>query len=253
VVAEPSSIDVTSNAIVLGLSTEVSAPGGTMTQTLTGSLYADYSPPNWSTVDAIGVSLSLDFVNQLFYAVRSTGLLDMEVESETLGISPADVAFLFPGVTDLVIGIESNLAPNAVPGLTDEEVELQVGSMRVSLFDGPVGSSNALIQAWVSAKGALGLTATGSTVTPTLGEVEGFVDVTIPENDTDNIGPVIEQLLPELLPLVSDVLTEIEIPSFEGFTLIVGGAELDGAERGYYTLEGSLIAVPIIGGGLIIP
>jgi hypothetical protein len=243
IAAAPSSVTVTDDAMVVGLSTEVWASGSLLTQSLSAPPHLDFARPSWGSVDGLGVALSLDFVNQLFYAVQSTALLDLEVDGAEFGITPSSVAFLFPGLTQINLVVESGLPPVAVPGSTPTSLTAQLGSMRIAVLDGPAAPAP-IIEAYLTAEADVGLAISGTTLTPTLGTAQAWVDVIHPAEGGDPIEDLIEDLVPALVPLLTDVLTEIEIPEFEGFSFTIDSAELDGPDQGYFTLSGELEIAP---------
>ena len=200
-----------------------------------------------STVTGTKLSISLDFLNQLFYQVWGGGVLDMALSGDELGLDVSELSFLLPGLTELNITTEALLPPVIVPDGTDALAELQLGDLLLTLYNGDATPGNEMIQVYVSAfiEMDVSVDSAGTTLTPELGDMELFFDVVYPASnsigaaDTEQL---LELLVPLLIPSLTDVLGEIQVPEIEGFGLTGVSLELGGPSTrpGMLDLEGNL-------------
>ncbi len=241
---EPTSIAADDAGLTLGLGTAVYVQNWLSPRTGQGVLAADYTQPTYPNSPGAGVALSIDFVNQLFYALWGGGLLNLDVPSTDLGLDPSDIDFILPGVTDLSIAVDPLLPPVVVPGTGAQEADLQLGDLRLTLYDGDSSTGTVLMDVYVSGTAELDVGTNGGTaLTAGLGEMDLYYDVVFPQaslaaSDTEDF---LSLLVPLLLPSLTDAIGEIEIPSIEGF--VIDGATLGpaGPEDGYLLMTGDLV------------
>ena len=241
IVAEPSSVSTTWNSIVVGLGTTVTSNDWVLDRDLGGSLFADYSHPAWVGSAGTSMAISLDFLNQVLDPVWGAGTLQLSLSATDLGLSSQDLALLFPGVTDITLGVDGLLPPVSVP-LDATQAELQLGAMRIGIDEWPAGTP--LVEAYMSATAEFGLDSNGATLTATVGDIEAWVDVTEPETGEEALEFLLESMVPLLLPSLVDVIGEFEIPEIEGFVFTPSGNHMGGPEQGYYVMDGSITAAP---------
>ncbi|MCK6528446.1 hypothetical protein L6R50_13130 [Myxococcota bacterium] len=245
VLAPPDRVSVDETGLTVSLATTfwpddriVSGPG---------SLYAGYPAPALGGGNGLIAGLSQDFLNQAFEGFWGGGMLHQTFTDEDLGLDVADLALFVPGLTDLSITTEPYLPPVVVPGSGASMLDLGVGDLLVTVWNGAAAPGNEVLQAWVSAIAGLDLVAAGdASFTATLGDAEIWVDVVWPEANTSEAAAyegLVQMLVPPLLPEVAGALGEIAIPEIAGFTLTGVSAGIAGAEGGYVTLGGDLVSL----------
>ena len=232
----------------LGLSTYFTAQTWLSGDSVPGSLDGDYIPPSYggSSDTAMELGLSLDFLNQLFHALWGGGLLEMELASEDLGLDVADFELFLPELTALSIGTRAYQPPVVLPGTDGALMDLQLGDLELSLYNGDIREENLWMRIYVNVQTALELDVTeDSMLSAGLGELDISFDLAYP-NDTsayaDDAELLLETLVPLLLPTLTDALGEIPIPELEGFTLTDFDIAPGGDDNGYMTIGGSLSA-----------
>jgi hypothetical protein len=246
--AAPSDVLVNTAALQLSLATWVEVDSWQKSITGLGSLYEDFQPYEpTTTVTGTKLSISLDFLNQLFYQVWGGGVLDMALSGDEMGLDVSELSFLLPGLTELNITTEALLPPVIVPDGTDALAELQLGDLLLTLYNGDATPGNEMIQVYVSAFIEMDVTvdSAGTTLTPELGDMELFFDVVYPASNSigaSDTEQLLELLVPLLIPSLTDVLGEIQVPEIEGFGLTGVSLELGGPSTrpGMLDLEGNL-------------
>ena len=244
--AQPADITLTNMHLILELATTVVPDVWVKSHAGMGSLNADYEVLGWPTSYGTHLGISLDFLNQFFMAAWGGGLLDMEMDSGELGIDVADLEVLLPGLTELTITTEALLPPVVVPDGTDALLELQVGDLLLTLYNGDATPGNEMIQVYVSAFVEMDVSATsdGTSLSPELGDMDLHFDVVIPEANTMGAADteaLLELLVPLLLPTLTDALTEVPIPDIQGFGLSGVGVDTLGVDDGVLALGGDLV------------
>jgi len=243
--AVPESIDVDQTGITLALETTVEPDTWVKSHYGLGSLHGAFEGPTYTGAPGTILGVNLDFLNQFFMAAWGGGLLDMEMGSDSLGLDVSDLEFLLPGLTDLNITTEALLPPVVVPDGVDALLELQVGDLLLTLYNGDAVSGNEMIQVYVTAFVEMDVTASsdGTSLNPALGDMELYFDVVVPEANTVGAADteaLLELLVPLLLPTLTDALTEVPIPDIEGFSVTGVTVDTDGPEDGVLTLGGDL-------------
>ena len=243
--AVPSDILVNRDRLVLDLATTVVPDAWVKPDAGLGSLYAGYNTVIWPSTSGTHLGMNLDFLNQFLLATWGAGLLDMEMDSTALGLDVSDLEFLLPGLTDLTITTEALLPPVAVPDGVDAMLELQLGDLLLTLYNGDAVSGNEMIQVYVSAfiEMDIDANADGTSLNPELGDMELYFDVVIPEANTVGAADteaLLELLVPLLLPTLTDALTEIPIPDIQGFGLSGVNVQTVGSLDGVVAIGGDL-------------
>ncbi len=243
--AVPYSVSVDDDGLTLGLETWFTADQWLSSFSSTpGSLIWPYAAPSYaSSTDSMVLGLSQDFLNQALHALWGGGLLEMELPAEDLGLDLGDLAVFLPSLTDPAIGVVAYLPPVVLPGTGTSLLDLQIGDLELSIYNGSIDEANLWMRFYVQVQAGLELSATGSLMSAGVGDVQIDFDLVYP-NERSMHASDAEVLLSELvgliLPSLTDALGEIEIPELEGFTLSNINVELDGAEDGYVTLGGEL-------------
>ncbi len=243
--ALPHAVNVDDLGLDLSLETIVTADTWTSAYTGLGSLYYGYGTPVWTGAPGTVIGLSDDFLNQLFYALWGGGLLDMEMSGSALGLDPSSLEILFPGLTELTIVTEALLPPVVVPDASGSFPQLQIGDLRLTLLNGDAATGTELIDVYVTIFADLDLSGSSATsLSATLGTPDLYFDVVYP--DATSIGAadteaLLEELVPLLLPTLTEALADVPIPEIQGFSITGVSVATAGPEKGYTTLGGNLV------------
>ncbi len=235
----PSSITVDEYGIELGLEANLMTDAWLHADEGLGSLYGGYPSPTWVAGTGMGIGLSMDFLNQLLYQIWGGGLLDLEMGSEELGLGGDEMDLLFPGATDLRITVDPLLPPVAVPDINNN-VELQIGDLYLALHNGPIEDQDVRLELYLTLLAPLELTASGEAIAANIGEPILYFDVVYPDANSPaalSSEALMQALIPYLLPMLTDAITEIEIPSIDGFGILNVSSNL---QDGYLKLSGDL-------------
>ena len=240
-IGRPSSVFISEDGLELGLEANISGDQWILPTTGEGSLYASYQSPLWDTSTGMGIGISLDFLNQMLYQVWGGGLLNMSLSGDELGLDGDEIALIFPGSSDLRISVDPLLPPVAAPQPANpEQLELQIGDMYLALHNGPLEDQDVRLELYMSLFAPLNLNASATALGVEIGEPLVYFDVVYPEANSmyaDSSESILQALIPFLLPTLTDALTEIEIPSIEGFS--IAGVS-SSTNDGYVRLSGQL-------------
>lgn len=241
--AMPHTLTVDANGLTLKLDTLVET---SVFQGDHGRLLANWAEPGWPSDTGVGIGVSGDFLNQLFHVVWGTGLLDMTVPSEELGIDGESLSLFFPGLTQPEISVHAPLPPIVWPSSNGAELfEVRVGDLEVRLADEITGA--AALQAYVSAVVGLDVDASPTLLSAGFGDVDLGFNVTVPDPRTPaaaNMEILLEELLPMLLPSLTGALSEVELPSIEGFGLTNLTVSAGGPDKGWIVVDSDLAVAP---------
>lgn len=245
--AIPYSVSVDDLGLTLGLETWFTAETWMSPFTDTpGSLAYPYSAPTYaSATNAMILGISEDFLNQAFHALWVGGVLDMQMPADELGLDLGEFGDYLP-FSELAIGTVAYLPPVLVPGTGDSLLDMQLGDLEVSLYDGEIDEADLWMRFYVTVNVGFELEATeDSALSAGLGDTEILFDLVYPNERSihaDGVESFLGSLVDMLLPTLTGALGEIAIPDLEGFTLDNITVELDGAEDGYVTFGGDLSA-----------
>jgi len=212
-----------------------------------GSLFYGYSEPAWATsMGGTVMGISLDFLNQVLYAFWGGGLLDYELSGDELGLDVEDLAVFLPSISSgsLSLVVEPLLPPVVVPGTGAAMMDLQIGDMLLTIYDGEPSTGTVFMEVYVSTVVGLDFVADGDTelVAETSDEVVYF-DVIYPESGTQaasDTEALLELLVPILLPDLAETVGSIPLPELEGLTLTGISLDMEGAEDGVLIVGGDL-------------
>lgn len=244
--AVPDSILVDSTGLSLGLETTVVPDRWTKGSAAIGSLQFSDTVSTWDRARGTWLGINLDFFNQALMAFWGGGLLDMQLSGAALGLDVSDLSALLPGLTELNIGLEALLPPVAVPVGGGIEAELQLGDMRLTLYNGPAVAGNELIQVYFSAFIDMNTVpnADATALEIELGAMDLRFDVVIPDSGTTgarDTEALLELLVPLLLPTLTDALSEIPIPDISGYGLSSVTVDTLGTQDAFIGLGGNLV------------
>jgi hypothetical protein len=246
--AVPGYVGVDDLGLTLGLETFFTVNGWTSSYPQTpGSLVYPYSTPNFSTPNGqMEIAIGEDFLNQAFYAMWGGGLLDMTMTGTELGLDPDDLSLFMPNLTDLVIETVAFLPPVIVPGTGTDILDLQVGDLELSLYNGSVSESNLELRVYVHLFAGMGLTtSTDNTLTASLGDMDISFDLVYPNPRSQYAGDTeafLGALMPLLMPMLTDSLGSFPIPDIDGLTVGNINVALGGAEDGFVIASGDLVS-----------
>ncbi len=245
--AVPDTIAVDDTGITLALETAFTARSWTLPREGLGSLYYGYSGPTWTGSPGMVLGVNDDFLNQVFYALWGAGLLSYETSGEELGLSVDDLSLIFPDLTELNIVVDPLLPPVVVPGTGTDPLDFQLGDLHLVLYNGPAEAGYEMLEVYVSAVAGMTISATAdNTLTASLGDMDLYFDVVVPEANTvgaEDTEALLGALVPMLLPSLTDALGEIAIPDISGFTISGITVDTAGPEDGFITLGGDLTAM----------
>jgi len=192
------------------------------------------------------MGISLDFLNQVLYAFWGGGLLDYELSGDELGLDVEDLAVFLPSISSgsLSLVVEPLLPPVVVPGTGAAMMDLQIGDMLLTIYDGEPSTGTVFMEVYVSTVVGLDFVADGDTelVAETSDEVVYF-DVIYPESGTQaasDTEALLELLVPILLPDLAETIGSIPLPELEGLTLTGIDLDMEGAEDGVLIVGGDL-------------
>ncbi|MDP8225763.1 MAG: hypothetical protein P9L99_20555 [Candidatus Lernaella stagnicola] len=238
---------------------------------LPGSLLTDNGEPTFgvfvpgtSNPYGFGVALGDDILNQFLHTVHRSGMLSLNLDQETLeqfGIEDFELTTgwlgaFFPGLwaeygfnEEVVIKMRPllppvfNVNPQKAGSLT---TEIQLGDFVLEFSSMDESWAKLALAAYMPTELSV---SEEQTISLAFGDIELYTDLFdtlegIRANET-----LFEQLMPNLvqalLPLLlSGVLEEFPIPSFEGFTLNVESFQKFGPGQDWIGLFGSLVQTP---------
>ena len=246
--ALPSSVSVDETGLTLGLVTEVFVDAWTHTRDGAydeglGSLYGAYSVPTWTGTPATAMAANLDFVNQLLYVLWGGGLLDMELPGADLGLDASELEFLLGTSEDLVIVTEALLPPVVIPGTGSEMLDFQLGDLHLIIYAGEQVEENVVLEVYLSVLGGMDMDSDGLTLQAELGELDLYFDVVVPDATSpgaQSAESLLEALMPLLLPNLTGAISEVPIPSIDGFGINNISVGLAGSQDGFVEIGGEM-------------
>ncbi len=238
--AEFADVGVDTFGITLVMDTSIAVADWVAPEEGPGSYYVGYAAPAWLTERPGGtnLALSIDFINQLLYGLWGGGAMALDLGGDELGVGADELALLFPEAEgSLQIRVDALLPPVAVPG-SDDMAELQLGDLRLTLTD---EAGTVLLDAYAHGTAPMSLSSTdGTTFTPEIGDPELVLDVVAPTEGASDVEGLLVALVPTFLPLLTDSIVGIELPTIEGFGLTDVIVEPIGPDDGYLSLHGDL-------------
>jgi hypothetical protein len=215
--AIPSSVQVDDYGINLGLQTNVLTNNWTMSSGGLGSLYGYFSPPSFTSNSSVNISLSLDVINQLLYQAWGGGAISQELSFSSLGIGGNELDLIFPNTTDLQITIDPLLPPVAVPNGSD--LELQMGDLYIAIHNGDYSAGDIRMELYAHIFAPLEISASSSSISASVGTPNSYFDVVYPTAGASSAEGLFNELIPLLLPSITDAIGGLELPSFQGFSI----------------------------------
>lgn len=246
--ALPSSVSVDDLGLTLGLMTEVLVDEWTHTRDGAvdygwGSLYGAYTVPTWTGTPATAMAANLDFVNQLLYVLWGGGLLDMELPGGELGLDADELEFLLGTSEELTIVTEALLPPVVIPGTATEMLDFQLGDLHMLIYAGEQVEENVVLEVYLSVLGGMDMDSDGETLQASLGDLELYFDVVVPDATSpgaQSAEALLEALMPLLLPSLTGAISEVPIPSIDGFGINNISVGLAGSEDGFVEIGGEM-------------
>jgi len=246
--AVPDYVGVDDLGLTLGLETFFTVNGWTSSYPQTpGSLVYPYSTPTFATPNGqMEIAIGEDFLNQAFYAMWGGGLLDFTMTGAEIGLESEDLALFMPNLSDPVIETVAVLPPVIVPGTGADILDLQVGDLELSLYNGSVSEANLQLRVYVHIFAGMGLTtSTDNTLTASLGDMDISFDLVYPNARSQYAGDTeafLGALMPLLMPMLTDSLGAFPIPDIDGLTVGNINVALAGAEDGFVVASGDLVS-----------
>ena len=211
-----------------------------------GSLVYPYSTPAFSSPNGeMELGIGEDFLNQAFYAMWSGGLLEMSLTDEDLGIDMSDLALFMPGLSAMTVETSGMLPPVVLPGTGAGLLDLQIGDLELSIYDGEATEQNLFLRVYVHLMADMDLeTSTDNALVIGIGDMNIYFDLVHPNARSQYAGDTeafLEQLMPLLVPMLSESLGEFPLPSLEGMSIGNISVQLDGAENGFVVAAGDIV------------
>ncbi|MDP6934188.1 MAG: hypothetical protein QGG40_14785, partial [Myxococcota bacterium] len=153
--ALPYDFVVDDQGLTLSMETWFTAETWLIERTGEGSLYAGYTLPTWTGSPGTIMALGGDFLNQVFLALWGGGVLDMSTSGEELGLDVEDLELVFPGLTELNLEVEALLPPVILPGTGDGLLDMQIGDLHMTMYNGPAEEGYEMLEVYVSLFGEL--------------------------------------------------------------------------------------------------
>ncbi|MEC7242818.1 MAG: hypothetical protein VXW32_16410 [Myxococcota bacterium] len=245
--AIPYSVAVDDKGLTLGLATWFTAQQWVTPYSAgLGSLTYPYTPPSFTTPNGeMELGIGEDFLNQAFYAMWSGGLLEMQLTDEDLGLDMDDLSLFMPGLSAMTVKTSGMLPPVVVPGTGSGLLDLQIGDMELAIYDGEAIEDNLFLRVYVHLIADMDLeTSTANALVVGIGDMDIWFDLDYPNARSRYAGDTeafLGELMPLLVPMLSDSLGEFPIPSLEGLSVGNISVGLDGPENGYVVASGEIV------------
>ena len=196
------------------------------------------------------MGLSTDVLNQMMFAFWQGGMLDQTLTEDALGLDPAIIGLLLPGVTSMNIITTPLLPPVIVPiedADSEHQFELKIGSLLTSIYDEEVTEDMLTMNLYVAATVPLSLSLDDDgAIAMTLDEADVLVDLTYMRPDLtiseSGIEDLLSGILADYLPELTGDLGSIPLPELDGFAIEITSTEMGGSGEpaGYWVLSGGL-------------
>ena len=211
-----------------------------------GSLIYPYSVPGFTTPNGeMELGIGEDFLNQAFYAMWSGGLLEMSLTDSELGLDMSELSLFMPGLSSMTVETSGALPPVVVPGTGAGLLDLQLGDLELSIYDGEAIEQNLFLRVYVHLIADMDLeTSTENALVISMGDMDIWFDLVYPNARSQYAGDTeafLEQLMPLLVPMLSESLGEFPLPSLEGMSIGNISVQLDGAEDGFVVASGDIV------------
>ena len=245
--AIPYAVSVDDFGLTLGLSTWFTAQQWVTPYTAgLGSLTYPYTPPSFSTPNGeMELGIGEDFLNQAFYAMWSGGLLEMSLTDEDLGLDMDELSLFMPGLSAMTVQTSGMLPPVVVPGTGTGLLDLQIGDMELAIYDGEAIEQNLFLRVYVHLIADMDLeTSTANALVVGIGDMDIWFDLDYPNARSQYAGDTeafLAELMPLLVPMLSESLGEFPIPSLEGLSVGNISVGLDGPEDGFVVASGDIV------------
>jgi len=251
--AELGTVEIDDLGMTLGMETRVVAEEVLSVGAMEGPEYLpvfDWWAPDLSTTEAgLSMVMSTDVLNQMMFAMWQGGLLDQTLNAADLGVDPALLGLLLPGVEDATIVTTPGLPPVFTPRedwVDGNQYDFTIGGMAVDIYDGDVADDARVMSLYVAMQIPVALGATGEEITMTLGEATVYTDMTYSDPEMGLSAAAIEPLFGPVLagfvPELTGELSSIPLPSLDGFTLSIDTTTMLGGDEppGFWVAQGAL-------------
>ncbi len=239
--AKPSAVGVTASAVAMTLSSRASAQTWAKPTPGLGSLHGAYALPNDNPGAPFAASFSLDLLDQLLYAAWGAGMFDFELDAEDLGLDPAALTSLVPDLIDPVLYVDLGLPPVLLPSATGQVgARLQLGEVGFTIRDRAVPNRLPRVAVYAALTSTVDLQVHDGALRATVADTEAWVDITIPFDADAALESLLAAALPEVLPMVLDIVGEVPIPDFAGVAMTGLDVEMAGPTKGYVRVKGAI-------------
>ena len=199
----------------------------------------DWWSPDLSLTDSgLSMAMSTDVLNQMMFAMWQGGLLDQSLNAADLGVDPALLGLLLPGIDDATIVTTPGLPPVFTPRedwADGNQYDFSIGGMAVDIYDGDSADGTRVMSLYVAMRLPVALGATGEEITMTLGEATVYTDMTYADPamglSAAAIEPLFGPVLAGFVPELTGELSSIPLPSLDGFTLSIDTTTMLGGDE----------------------
>jgi hypothetical protein len=251
--AQPGTIEVDDDGMIMGFETRVEPEEVLSAGAVDGleriPVFDWWSPDLGADGTGFQMALSTDVLNQMMFAMWQGGLLDQNLSTDDLGVDPALLSLVFPGVEELTIVTTPLLPPVFTPrevSDSDEVYDLTIGSLKVDVLDGTSDGAEAEMTLFVATKVPVALGVSETEIAITLGEASVYADLTEYSPDLSispgSIEPLFGSIIAEFIPELTGDLSSIPLPSLDGFSIAIESTRMGGGDTppGFWIAEGSL-------------
>ena len=251
--AELGTLEVDDLGMTLGMETRVVPEEVLSAGAIEGPEYLpvfDWWSPDLSlTESGLSMALSTDVLNQMMFAMWQGGLLDQSLNAADLGVDPALLGLLLPGIDDATIVTTPGLPPVFTPRedwADGNQYDFSIGGMAVDIYDGDSADGTRVMSLYVAMRLPVALGATGEEITMTLGEATVYTDMTYADPamglSAAAIEPLFGPVLAGFVPELTGELSSIPLPSLDGFTLSIDTTTMLGGDEppGFWVAQGTL-------------
>ena len=169
----------------------------------------------------------------------------MSLTDADLGLDMSELSLFMPGLTAMTVETSGALPPVVVPGTSAGLLDLQIGDMELSIYDGDPIEQNLFLRVYVHLIADMDLTtSTSNSLVVGIGDMDIWFDLVYPNARSRYAGDTeafLEQLMPLLVPMLSESLGEFPIPSLEGLSIGNISVDLDGPEDGFVVASGNVV------------
>ena len=244
--ALPQDIDVDDDGMLIALESIVTAPLGPAAPVTLGALYDINSTwPSYSLSEDLHLSMEDGFVNQLLHSAWQGGVMDMTMDSASLGLDLAQVNDLLP-LSYLDLALQPLLPPIVGPK-PGGGMQMSIGDLLINVTGDPGGGSGLMMQIAVTVVADAEFTVdVDNNIVFDFGNPVLYMDFVTADPWTVNgetvegvMDAVVDMLVPTLIETLGG-LGGFQMPELGGFGINSTTFVREPAPSGYLTMSGDL-------------